>query len=140
MKNYGLVKLLLNFLKKFIYIYMPTYKQTFNMIFNQPKDKSNTTEEMSKLSNIPVKILNEVKSRGEGAYSSNLSSVRLKGSYKKDDDMRKGVSKRLSMENWSIARQYAFIVKSMIGMEQSKKKQDEDLYMKIKDKVKGISL
>jgi hypothetical protein len=119
---------------------MPTYKQTFNMIFNQPKDKSNTTEEMSKLSNIPVKILNEVKSRGEGAYSSNLSSVRLKGSYKKDDDMRKGVSKRLSMENWSIARQYAFIVKSMIGMEQSKKKQDEDLYMKIKDKVKGISL
>jgi hypothetical protein len=75
MKNYGLVKLLLNFLKKFIYIYMPTYKQTFNMIFNQPKDKSNTTEEMSKLSNIPVEILNEVKSRGEGAYSSNLGSV-----------------------------------------------------------------
>jgi hypothetical protein len=130
----------LNFLKKFIYIYMPTYKQTFNMIFNQPKDKSNTTEEMSKLSNIPVEILNEVKSRGEGAYSSNLGSVRLKGSYKKDDDMRKGSSKRLSMENWSIARQYAFIVKSMIGMEQSKKKQDEDLYMKIKDKVKGISI
>jgi hypothetical protein len=95
MKNYGLVKLLLNFLKKFIYIYMPTYKQTFNMIFNQPKDKSNTTEEMSKLSNIPVKILNEVKSRGEGAYSSNLSSVRLKGSYKKDDDMRKGVFQKI---------------------------------------------
>lgn len=119
---------------------MPTYKQTFNMIFNQPKDKSNTTEEMSKLSNIPVKILNEVKSRGEGAYSSNLSSVRLKGSYKKDGDMSKGSSKRLSMERWSIARQYAFIVKSMIGMDKAKKPQDIDLYEKIKNKVKGINL
>jgi len=117
-----------------------TYKQTFNLIFNQPLNKPNTIDEMSELSNIPINILDEVKERGEGAYSSNLSSVRLKGSYKKDSDKRKGASKRLSMENWSVARQYAFIVKSMIGMEQSKKKQDEDLYDKIKDKVRKIKI
>ena len=117
-----------------------TYKQTFNLIFNQPLNKPNTIEEMSKLSNIPIEILNEVESRGEGAYTSNLGSVRLKGSFKKDGDLRKGASKRLSMEQWKIARVYAFIVKSMIGMPNAKKKQDEDLYMKIKDKVKGLSI
>ena len=117
-----------------------TYKQTFNLIFNQPLNKPNSIEDMSKLTNIPIEILEEVESRGEGAYTSNLGSVRLKGSFKKDGDLRKGASKRLSMEQWKIARVYAFIVKSMIGMGKAKKKQDEDLYDKIKDIVKGLSI
>ena len=117
-----------------------TYKQTFNLIFGQPLNKPNTIKDMSELSNITINILEEVESRGEGAYTSNLSSVRLKGSFKKDDDLRKGISKRLSMEQWKIARVYAFIVKSMIGMPNAKKKQDEDLYEKIKDQVKGLSI
>ena len=108
-----------------------TYKQTFNLIFNQPLNKSNTIEEMSKLSKIPIDILEDVKSRGEGAYS-NTRSVRLKGSFKKDGDLRKA---RLSMEQWSISRIYAFIVKSIIGMNKAKKPQDLDLFEKIKDKV-----
>jgi len=114
-----------------------TYKQTFNLIFNQPLNKSNTIQELSKLSNIPIDILEDVKSRGEGAYS-NTSSVRLKGSFKKDGDLRKGP--RLSMEQWSIARIYAFIVKSIIGMDKAKKPQDNDLYDKIKDKVIKLEL
>jgi len=57
--------------------------------------------------------LDEVYDRGIGAYKTNLSSVRLKGSFKKDTDLRKGASKRLSKEQWAIARVYAFVMKTL---------------------------
>ena len=90
-----------------------TYKDKYNKKFNKGLDISNNKTKISKQTRIPKKILDEVYDRGIGAYKTNLSSVRLKGSFKKDTDMRKGASKRLSKEQWAIARVYAFVIKTL---------------------------
>jgi hypothetical protein len=69
-------------------------------------------KELKDITGIPVKILKEVDKRGKAAYYNNIGSVRLKG-FSKNSDMRKGASKRLSVIQWSIARIYAFIYKSI---------------------------
>ena len=53
-----------------------TYKQKFNEKHKQQKDKSNTLQEISKLSGYQIKGLKKIKEKGEGAYYSNPSSVR----------------------------------------------------------------
>ena len=57
--------------------------------------------------------MKEVAKRGKGAYNTNLGSVRLKEDYSKNDDLRKGKSKRLSAEQWSKARVCSFFYKSI---------------------------
>ena len=52
--------------------------------------------------------MKEIEKRGKGAYANNLGSVRLID-ISKNDDLRKGASKRLSMEQWSKARIYEFL-------------------------------
>ena len=52
--------------------------------------------------------------------------------FSKNDDLRKGASKR-SMEQWSKARIYAFLFKS-IFQNMRYKKQDEDLFEELKKK------
>ena len=71
------------------------------------EDKSYSLEELSKVSSIPLDILQEVYNRGSGAYRSNPTSVRLKGSYVKNVDAP--MSKKLSKEEWSMARVYSFL-------------------------------
>jgi len=56
--------------------------------------------------------MKEVEKRGKGVYYNNLGSVRL-NDCSKNDDLRKGISKRLSMEQWSKARIYSFLIKSI---------------------------
>jgi hypothetical protein len=63
--------------------------------------------ELSKISSVPLSILTEVYKRGIGAYNTNFKSVRLKGSYVKNVDAPP--SKKLSKEQWAIARVYSFI-------------------------------
>jgi len=82
------------------------------------------------MTGVPVSILKEVYKRGKGAYANNLGSVRLKDG-SKNDDLRKGASKRLSMEQWAMARVYAFLYKSLF-QNMRYKPQDEDLHDKIK--------
>ena len=75
--------------------------------------------------------MKEVEKRGYGAYNSNLSSVRLKEDFSKNPDLRKGTSKRLSAEQWAMARIYAFLYKS-IFQSMKYKKHDMVLYDKVK--------
>ena len=67
-------------------------------------------KELAKISKVPRPILQEVYNRGIGAYKTNPTSVRMKGTYKK------GVSApyrmKLSKEQWAMARVYSFLDKN----------------------------
>jgi len=89
-----------------------TFKQKFNKKHNQPKNKSNSLKEISKLSGYKESGLKKIVEKGKGAYFSNPSSV------------RKSVS---SPTQWGIARVYASISK---GSKSSKI--DKDLLIKKK--------
>ena len=107
-----------------------TYKQRFNIAFDFDEDEDHSLKYLSNITLIPLRILKEVYRRGEGAYFYNLSSVRLKD-FSKNPDLRKGANLRLSMAQWSMARVYAFIYKSLF-QKMRYKKQDTDLYDEIK--------
>jgi GNAT superfamily N-acetyltransferase len=63
--------------------------------------------ELAKASKVSRPILQQVYDRGIGAYKTNPTSVRMKGTF------RKGVnapySKKLSKEQWAMARVYSFL-------------------------------
>ena len=113
---------------------MYTNKQEFNKRHNFPKDKSHSKQEISKISKIPKKVLDESYDRGIGAYKTNPESVRVKGSYKKDP--KAPLSKKLSKERWAMARVY-----SLVNKIEGRKKlnHDRDLLEKI-PKLKGKNL
>ena len=62
---------------------------------------------LSKAFDIPQKVLQEVYNRGIGAYKTNPTSVRMKGSYKKG--VKAPMSMKLSKEQWAMARVYSFL-------------------------------
>jgi hypothetical protein len=66
-----------------------------------------TVAELSEVSGIPESVLQEVYNRGIGAYTTNPQSVRMKGSFKKG--VNAPMSKKLSKEQWAMARVYSFI-------------------------------
>ena len=72
-----------------------TYKHQFNRKFKQPLDKSNSLNEIKKLTKIKKIILNKIFDRGVGAYKTNPQSVRP--SVK-------------SPEQWAYARIYSAIM------------------------------
>lgn len=71
------------------------------------ENKGHSLEELSKKSSVPLDILQQVYNRGVGAYKTNPTSVRLKGSYVKNVDAP--MSKKLSKEQWGMARVYSFL-------------------------------
>ena len=73
-----------------------TSKNRFNKKYNQKKDQSNSKKDISKLTGIPVKFLDEVFDRGVGAYRTNPKSVRP--SVK-------------SPEQWAFGRVYSFVMR-----------------------------
>ena len=110
---------------------MKTYKQRYNDELGFDKDEEHSLKELKDITKIPLKILKEVEKRGYGAHKTSLSSVRLKDDFSKNTDLRKGASKRLSAEQWSKARIYAFLYKTIFqGMKYMK--QDTDLYDEVK--------
>lgn len=66
--------------------------------------------EISKLSGMPLNALRKVYDRGLGAYKSNPTSVRMKGTFKKGVDAP--MSKKLSPQMWAYGRVYAFVMKT----------------------------
>jgi hypothetical protein len=88
---------------------MTTNKKEFNKRHKKPQDKSHTLESISKLSNIKKSTLQEVRDRGIGAYKTNPQSVRMKDTYKKN--VNAPLSKKLSKEQWAMARVYSFVNK-----------------------------
>lgn len=103
-----------------------TNKQEFNKRHNQPLNKANSKEDISKLSKISMKILDEVYDRGVGAYKTNPESVRTKSGKK---DPKAPLSRKMSKEQWAMARVYSFVNK-VEG--RRKLNHDEDLAEKIK--------
>jgi len=100
---------------------MSTFKNRFNKKFNQDKDESNSKAKMTKLTGIPKKVLDDVYDRGVGAFKT------------------AGPSRpNMTKEQWATARIYAFIMKAYDAVNKGKKKinQDQDLYEKIKEKLK----
>ena len=71
-----------------------TNKQRFNILFNNPKNASNTLEYISKKMKISMSDINEVMERGTGAFYNNPSSVRPHVK---------------SAEQWAYSRLYKFI-------------------------------
>jgi len=112
-----------------------TFKEKYNKRYGQALDASNSKAKIARQSGISINIINEVYDRGIGAYKNNLASVRLKGSFKKNPDLRKGASMRLSKEQWALARVYAFIGKALDKDEPQN--QDLDLIRKVRKK-KGL--
>lgn len=73
-------------------------------------DDSYSIEELAGISGISKGILQEVFNRAVGAWKTNLPSVRLKVSFKKNPDTTKFPrSARLSAEQWGYARIYSFL-------------------------------
>ena len=71
-----------------------SYKNKFNKKYKQPKDKSNSLADISKLTGYKKAGLQTIFNKGVGAFKSNPSSV------------RKNVK---SPEQWAMARVYAAV-------------------------------
>ena len=108
-----------------------SYKQRLNIKLDLDKDTEHSLKELKEITGIPIKILKEIDKRGKAAYFNNMLSIRIKEDFSKNQDMRKGPSERLSVRQWSKARIYAFIYKSMF-QKMRYKKQDLDLYDQVK--------
>ena len=98
-----------------------TNKQEYNKRHNFKKDEPHSKKDISKISSIPMKVLDEVYDKGIGAYKTNPKSVRPQVK---------------SKEQWAMARVYSFANKV-----EGKKKlnHDRDLLKKI-PKLKGKNL
>ena len=82
-----------------------TNKTDWNKRHGFPPDKSNSKTEISKVSKIPMSIINEVYKRGIGAHRENPQSVRTKSGKK---DASAPMSRKMSKEQWAISRVYSF--------------------------------
>lgn len=88
---------------------MSTNKEQWNRRHKFDKDQSHTKAEIARVSKIPMSIIDEVYDRGIGAYKTNPESVRVKGTFKKDPKVP--LSRKLSKEQWAMARVYSFVNK-----------------------------
>ena len=109
---------------------MPTHRDQVFKRYGLDKSKSYDLTELAKITKVPKRILQQVYNRGIGAWKTNPTSVRLKGSFKKDPNPRIPKSKRLTKEQWAYARVFSFLNKG-----KTTKTADQDLYEKIKDKL-----
>lgn len=73
-------------------------------------DTSLSLQEIASYSGMPIAALRKVEKRGYGAYATNPTSVRMKGSFKKGVDAP--MSQKLGPQQWARARVMAFVMKS----------------------------
>jgi len=90
-----------------------THRENVYRKFGLDPKKTYTLPALAKITGIPLSVLREVESRGEGAYYSGgkggrpSPSVRMKGSFVKGLD--RPASQKLSMAQWKKARVFSFI-------------------------------
>jgi hypothetical protein len=109
---------------------MSTNKQKFNKKYKQPLNQSNSKKDISKLTGIPMKILDEVYDRGLAAHKNNPESVRSLSGKKVGGKSLKG---KMSAAQWAQARVYSFVVKGPTW-----KSADSDIADKVRKlKIKG---
>lgn len=75
-----------------------------------PADTSLSLNEVASYAGMPVAALRKVYQKGLGAYHTNPESVRVKGTFKKDASVP--LSRKLSPQQWAMARVYAFVMKT----------------------------
>lgn len=106
-------------------------KQKFNIKYKQDKDKANSKEDITRLTGIPKRILDEVYDRAIGARKTNPESVRRASDGKKVGG--KSLKGKMSGEQWGYARIYSFVMKGPTW-----KTADKDLADKVRKlKIKG---
>jgi hypothetical protein len=87
-----------------------TNKQEWNKRHGFKRDESHSLQEIAReTKGVGVKTLEKVYDRGIGAYTTNPTSVRVKGTFKKSENAP--MRKRLSKEQWAFARVYSFVNK-----------------------------
>ena len=74
-----------------------------------PIDEELSLNQIARLSGMPLAALREVFERGKGAWSTNIQSVRTKGTFKKGEDLPR--SQKLSADQWAYSRVYSFVQK-----------------------------
>ena len=87
-----------------------TNRKQFLNKMGLPETTSLSLNDISTLSGIPIDALQSVYDRGTGAWKTNPESVRVQFSFHKDKKVPR--QSRLSKEQWSLARVYAFVNKS----------------------------
>lgn len=70
-------------------------------------DKGYSITYLARATDTSPRVLQEVYNRGIGAYKTQGSSVRMKGSFKKGGSAP--MSQRLPKEQWAMARVYSFL-------------------------------
>jgi hypothetical protein len=109
---------------------MTTNKQKFNKKYKQPLNQANSKRDISKLTGIPIRILDEVYDRGLAAHKNNPQSVRSLSGKKIGGKSLKG---KMSAAQWAMARIYSFVVKGPTW-----KSADSDIADKVRNlKIKG---
>jgi len=86
---------------------MTTHRERFLKKHNLDAKKHYSIKELSQISGTPVSILTEVHSRGLGAYHTQYSSVRTKGTFIKGTNAPP--SMKLSPSQWAFARIYSYL-------------------------------
>jgi predicted RNA methylase len=84
-----------------------THKANFLKAHNL-EDRGYSLKELAKISGEPLSVLQQVYNRGIGAYKTNPTSVRMKGTYKKG--VNAPMSMKLSKEHWAAARVYSYLM------------------------------
>tara|TARA_Y100000592_G_scaffold84271_1_gene134992 strand:+ start:1244 stop:1567 length:324 start_codon:yes stop_codon:yes gene_type:complete len=80
----------------------------FNKKYKQPLNTANGKDDIVRLTGIPKKILDVVYDRGLAAHKNNPQSVRNIKGKKVGGKSLKG---KMSAQQWSMARVYAFVMK-----------------------------
>ena len=86
-----------------------THRTQFLKTHNLDTSKSYGLSALAKVSGVKRKDLQTVYNRGVGAWKTNIKSVRMKGTFKKNVDAPR--SAKLTKEQWGMARVYAFLNK-----------------------------
>lgn len=103
---------------------MSTWKQKFNKKFGFEKDAGHSRAELSRITGISPSILTEVYKRGIGAWQTNIESVRVASTGKKDPTAPRSV--KMGKEQWAMARIYSFIMGG-----KTQKTADADLWERV---------
>jgi hypothetical protein len=85
---------------------MPTHRENVIRKYGM-LDKSYSLPELAKITGVSLKTLQEVRKRGYGAYNTQPTSVRMKGTFKKG--VSAPMSMKLSAPQWAMARVYSFL-------------------------------
>jgi len=88
---------------------MVTNKEKYNAKYGFKKGTPHSKKDISKTTGIPVRILDEVFSRGKGARKSNPESVRSVATGKKVGG--KSLRGKMSASQWGQSRVFSFVMK-----------------------------